>query len=97
MSESEKIESVDDVESESLEGSEVQQEIPVEAPLPEGDESVLVTNSDSPEVAPESEISDPENSGALDSTEEPEVSRIALSSSFPMCLILQRLQMLQQR
>ena len=61
MSESEKIESVDDVESESLEGSEVQQEIPAEALLPEGDESVLVKNSDSPEVAPESEISDPEN------------------------------------
>ena len=56
MSESEKIESVDDVESESLEGSEVQQEIPVEALLPEGDESALVTNSDSPEVAPESEF-----------------------------------------
>ena len=50
MSESEKIESVDDVESESLEGSEEQQEIPVEALLPEGDESALVTNSDSPEV-----------------------------------------------
>ena len=86
MSESEKIESVDDVESESLEGSEVQQEIPAEALLPEGDESVLATNSDSPEVAPESEISDPENSGALDSTEEPEVIADRLELLIPNVL-----------
>ena len=86
MSESEKIESVDDVESESLEGSEVQQEIPAEALLPEGDESALVTNSDSPEVVPESEISDPENSGALDSTEEPEVIADRLELLIPNVL-----------
>ena len=52
---------------------------------------------DNPEVAPVSEISDPENSATLNSTEEPEVIATALSSSFPMCLIVQRLQMLQQR
>ena len=86
MSESEKIESVDDVESESLEGSEVQQEIPAEALLPEGDESALVTNSDSPEVAPESEISDPENSGTLHSTEEPEVVADRLELLIPNVL-----------
>ena len=86
MSESEKIESVDDVESESLEGSEVQQEIPAEAPLPEGDESALVTNSDSPEVVPESEISDPENSGTLNSTEEPEVIADRLELLIPNVL-----------
>ena len=82
----EKIESVDDVESESLEGSEVQQEIPAEALLPEGDESALVTNSDSPEVVPESEISDPENSGALNSTEEPEVIADRLELLIPNVL-----------
>ena len=86
MSESEKIESVDDVESESLEGSEVQQEIPAEAPLPEGDESALVTNSDSPEVVPESEISDPENSGTLNPTEEPEVIADRLELLIPNVL-----------
>ena len=86
MSESEKIESVDDVESESLEGSEVQQEIPAEALLPEGDESALVTNSDSPEVVPESEISDPENSGTLNPTEEPEVIADRLELLIPNVL-----------
>ena len=86
MSESEKIESVDDVESESLEGSEVQQEIPVETLLPEGDESALVTNSDNPEVVPESEISDPENSGTLNSTEEPEVIADRLELLIPNVL-----------
>ena len=86
MSESEKIENVDDVESESLEGSEVQQEIPAEAPLPEGDESALVTNSDSPEVVPESEISDPENSGTLNPTEEPEVIADRLELLIPNVL-----------
>lgn len=86
MSESEKIESVDDVESESLEGSEVQQEIPAEALLPEGDESALVTNSDNPEVAPVSEISDPENSGTLNSTEEPEVIADRLELLIPNVL-----------
>ena len=86
MSESEKIESVDDVESESLEGSEVQQEIPAEALLPEGDESALVTNSDNPEVAPVSEISDPENSATLNSTEEPEVIADRLELLIPNVL-----------
>ena len=86
MSESEKIESVNDVESESLEGSEEQQEIPDEAPLPGGDESALLTNSDSPEVAPESEISDPENSETPDSTEEPEVIADRLELLIPNVL-----------
>lgn len=86
MSESEKIESVNDIESESLEGSEEQQEIPVEAPLPGGDESALLTNSDSPEVAPESEISDPENSETPDSTEEPEVIADRLELLIPNVL-----------
>mgnify|MGYP001327417164 FL=1 len=86
MSESEKIESVDDVESESLEGSEVQQEIPAEALLPEGDESALVTNSDSPDLAPESEISDLENSGTSSSTEEPEVIADRLELLIPNVL-----------
>ena len=86
MSESEEIENVNDAESESLDGSEEQQEIPVEPALPEGDESGLVKNSDSPEAAPKLETSDPEVPATQDSTEESEMIADRLELLIPNVL-----------
>jgi len=73
MSESEKIESVSDEESASVGSQEEQQEIPVEANLPEGDDSAVLTNLDSSDVVSETKISDSEDPTTANSTEDSEV------------------------
>ena len=86
MSESEKIESIDDMESESLDRSEEQQETLVEALPSEGEDSVPETDSDSAEDVTESKISDTEDSKTIDSIDEPEVVADRLELLIPNVL-----------
>ena len=86
MSESEKIESIDDMESESLDRSEEQQETLVEALPSEGEDSVPETDSDSAEDVTESKISDTEDPKTIDSIDEPEVVADRLELLIPNVL-----------